>query len=141
MGRGFTFGELKAANVAPAFARTIGIAVDHRRNNKSDAIKTENVQRLKEYLSRLVVFPRGKKAKAEKKNKDEAIVQNMDVVLGKKPGLLDDHTHEAARGLTDEEKKRKVYQYLRKCLRKQKLVGIIEQRRVRKEKKKADKKD
>merc|ERR1739842_191202 len=34
-GRGFTLEEIKAAGLSKKFARTIGIAVDHRRRNKS----------------------------------------------------------------------------------------------------------
>lgn len=39
-------------------ARTVGIAVDHRRKNRSVESFEANVQRLKEYQSRLIVFPR-----------------------------------------------------------------------------------
>ena len=34
-GRGFTLDELKAAGINKNYAKTIGIAVDHRRRNKS----------------------------------------------------------------------------------------------------------
>lgn len=46
-------------------ARTIGIAVDNRRRNKSTESIQCNVQRLKEYRSKLIIFPR--KASAPKK--------------------------------------------------------------------------
>lgn len=55
-GRGFTIAELKAVGLAPRYARTIGIAVDHRRQNKSTETFDLNVQRLKEYTSKLVIF-------------------------------------------------------------------------------------
>ncbi|CAN3359226.1 large ribosomal subunit protein eL13A [Diutina catenulata] len=55
-GRGFTLAELKAAGLSAKYARTIGIAVDHRRQNKSTETFDANVQRLKEYLSKLVIF-------------------------------------------------------------------------------------
>ena len=42
----------------PHFARTIGIAVDIRRRNKSVEGLQLNVQRLKEYMSKLILFPR-----------------------------------------------------------------------------------
>lgn len=64
-GRGFTFDELKAAGVAPKYARTVGIAVDHRRINRSVEGLEINVQRLKEYLGRLIVFPRASKNEVE----------------------------------------------------------------------------
>ena len=57
-GRGFTLEELKEAGINAKLAQTIGISVDHRRTNKSVESLNLNVQRLKEYSSRLVVFPR-----------------------------------------------------------------------------------
>ena len=39
-------------------APTIGISVDHRRTNKSVESLTLNVERLKEYKARLLIFPR-----------------------------------------------------------------------------------
>ncbi len=40
------------------FAATIGIAVDHRRQNTSLEALQSNVDRLKAYLSKLILFPR-----------------------------------------------------------------------------------
>ena len=57
-GRGFTLEELKTAGIAANIARTVGIAVDHRRKNKSTESLQANVQRLKEYKSKLIIFPR-----------------------------------------------------------------------------------
>merc|ERR1712070_146608 len=62
-GRGFTLDELKAAKINKKVAATIGIAVDHRRTNKSEEGLQANVQRLKLYKSKLVIFPRGTKQK------------------------------------------------------------------------------
>ena len=66
LGRGFTLAELKGANVLPQFARTIGIAVDERRVNKSVELMQLNINRLKAYLEKLVLLPRksGKPRKA-----------------------------------------------------------------------------
>ena len=50
--------ELKAAKISPKFAATVGIAVDHRRTNKSQEALDINVQRLTDYKAKLVVFPR-----------------------------------------------------------------------------------
>ncbi|CCF58893.1 hypothetical protein KAFR_0F02970 [Kazachstania africana CBS 2517] len=61
-GRGFTLAEVKAAGLTAAYARTIGIAVDHRRQNRNQEIFELNVQRLKEYQSKIIVFPRNAKA-------------------------------------------------------------------------------
>jgi len=57
-GRGFTLEELKEAGIPAKFARTIGIAVDSRRRNRSLESLQDNVNRLKAYKAALVVFPR-----------------------------------------------------------------------------------
>eukprot|EP01054_Gregarina_sp_Poly1_P008302 Gregarina_sp_Poly_1__8301@NODE_484_length_8016_cov_113_227827_g391_i0_p4_GENE_NODE_484_length_8016_cov_113_227827_g391_i0NODE_484_length_8016_cov_113_227827_g391_i0_p4_ORF_typecomplete_len171_score12_54Ribosomal_L13e/PF01294_18/3_5e43Rieske_2/PF13806_6/0_025Bromo_coat/PF01318_18/0_09_NODE_484_length_8016_cov_113_227827_g391_i042214733 len=62
-GRGFSIEELKGCNLTVAAARTIGISVDPRRKNRSEESLKMNVNRLKTYMSKLVVFPRGSKAK------------------------------------------------------------------------------
>ncbi|KAJ9525328.1 60S ribosomal protein L13 [Haematococcus lacustris] len=65
LGRGFTLEELKEAGIPAKFAPTIGIAVDHRRKNKSLESLQTNVARLKAYRSNVVLFPRNvKKPKA-----------------------------------------------------------------------------
>eukprot|EP00657_Telonema_sp_P-1_P012605 TRINITY_DN926_c0_g1_i1.p1 TRINITY_DN926_c0_g1~~TRINITY_DN926_c0_g1_i1.p1 ORF type:complete len:215 (-),score=89.30 TRINITY_DN926_c0_g1_i1:58-702(-) len=65
IGRGFSLAEIKAAGLGKKEAQSIGIAVDHRRRNKSVEGQEANVQRLREYRSKLVVFP--KHAKHAKK--------------------------------------------------------------------------
>jgi len=57
LGRGFSFEELKAVGIHPREASTIGISVDKRRRNLSNATFDVNVQRLKEYKSKLVLYP------------------------------------------------------------------------------------
>lgn len=61
LGRGFTIEELKSAGIAAKVAQTIGIAVDKRRKNKSVESLQQNVQRLKEYKSKLILFPINRK--------------------------------------------------------------------------------
>jgi len=58
LGRGFTLAELKSANLSAAFARTVGISVDHRRSSSSTEQHDLNVNRLKEYKSKMILFPR-----------------------------------------------------------------------------------
>lgn len=60
LGKGFTLMELKAAGINTHLAPTIGIAVDLRRKNRSQESLDRNVARLKEYMSRLILFPRKK---------------------------------------------------------------------------------
>ncbi|XP_077220568.1 large ribosomal subunit protein eL13z-like [Tasmannia lanceolata] len=57
-GRGFSLEELKAAGIPKKLAPTIGISVDHRRKNRSLEGLQTNVQRLKTYKAKLVIFPR-----------------------------------------------------------------------------------
>jgi large subunit ribosomal protein L13e len=61
LGRGFTLHELKEAGVSAKYARTVGIAVDARRKSKSEESVKVNADRLKDYMSRLVVFTKSKK--------------------------------------------------------------------------------
>ncbi|KAH0455449.1 hypothetical protein IEQ34_015481 [Dendrobium chrysotoxum] len=57
-GRGFTLEELKAAGIPKKPAPTIGIAVDNHRKNRSLEGLQANIQRLKTYKVKLVIFPR-----------------------------------------------------------------------------------
>jgi large subunit ribosomal protein L13e len=71
-GRGFTLEELKEAGIPSKLAPTIGIAVDHRRKNRSLEGLQENVARLKAYKAKLLVFPRrSKKPKAGDSSAEE----------------------------------------------------------------------
>ena len=83
VGRGFTLDELKKAGITPQTARTIGIAVDYRRKNRSAESLQSNVQRLKLYKSKLVVFPRkaGKPKAGDAAAADLAKVQQQPSAL------------------------------------------------------------
>lgn len=65
-GRGFTKAEVKAAGIKVKAARGVGIALDHRRRNMSEEAFQVNVQRLKLYKSKLVIFPRKANSKRHK---------------------------------------------------------------------------
>jgi large subunit ribosomal protein L13e len=71
-GRGFTLAELKEAGVGRKEARGVGIVVDHRRRNLSEEGKALNVERLKAYKAKLIVFPR----KASKPKKGDSTVRS-----------------------------------------------------------------
>jgi large subunit ribosomal protein L13e len=49
---------MKEAGIGRKEALGIGIVVDHRRRNLSEEGKKINVERLKAYKERLIVFPR-----------------------------------------------------------------------------------
>jgi len=57
LGRGFTPDELKGAGMTVQYARTWGIMVDRRRRNKNAEGLQANIQRLKEYDSKLIKMP------------------------------------------------------------------------------------
>mmetsp|Transcript_370 Transcript_370/g.234 ORF Transcript_370/g.234 Transcript_370/m.234 type:complete len:210 (+) Transcript_370:47-676(+) len=72
LGRGFTLAELKGAGLTAAYARTVGIAVDTRRSNRSMETLNLNIARLNEYKSKLVVFPKRRgSVKAGDSSKEE----------------------------------------------------------------------
>jgi large subunit ribosomal protein L13e len=65
LGRGFSLAEVRAVGLTASFARSVGIAVDHRRHNKSADMQAANVARLEAYKAKLILFPR-KAGKAKK---------------------------------------------------------------------------
>merc|ERR1719274_225329 len=96
LGRGFTLDELKEAGISKPMAKTIGIAVDHRRKNRC-------AERLKLYKTKLMILPR--KSKAKKGDTTRAEAQNVpqnthkEIIPLPKASLK-----EKARAITDEEK-------------------------------------
>jgi large subunit ribosomal protein L13e len=58
LGKGFTLAEIKAVGLGVEFARSVGIAIDHRRKNRSQESFDTNKARLTSYLSKLVLFPK-----------------------------------------------------------------------------------
>jgi len=56
-GRGFTIGELKTAGIAPCNAIGLGISIDKRRQDRSRETLNANVQRLKLYRSKQIIYP------------------------------------------------------------------------------------
>ncbi|KAI8820756.1 ribosomal protein L13e [Fimicolochytrium jonesii] len=125
-GRGFTLEELKAAGVRRKEARSIGIAVDHRRKNRSTEGLEANVQRLKEYHARLIVFP--KKANKPKKGDSDAAATGAATQLsGAILPIVQLANTDVERPLGD---KPKVHAYaaLRKARSDKKLKGVREAR-------------
>ncbi len=71
-GRGFTLVELKNAAINAKMARTIGIAVDSRRQDTSLETLDLNVKRLKAYLAKLILFPSKRTRRLTKKPEKDA---------------------------------------------------------------------
>ncbi|XP_069757980.1 large ribosomal subunit protein eL13 [Narcine bancroftii] len=122
-GRGFSLEELKAAGINRRVARTIGIAVDYRRRNKSTESIQCNVQRLKEYRSRLIIFPR--KASAPKKGDATAEEIKMATQLtGPVMPIKNVYKKEKARVISEDEKNFKAFASLRMARANARLFGI-----------------
>ena len=67
LGRGFTVKELKEGGIRGlSYARSLGIAIDLRRKDTSKETLDLNAGRIKEYLARMILYPR-KADKPEKK--------------------------------------------------------------------------
>lgn len=59
LGRGFTCDELKRAGIRGLnFARSIGICVDLRRKDTCSETQKMNAERIKEYVSKMILYPR-----------------------------------------------------------------------------------
>nr|AGH70160.1 60S ribosomal protein L13 [Placozoa sp. H4] len=126
-GRGFTLEELKTAGIHPKVAMTLGIAVDHRRRNRSSESLQANVQRLKEYASKLIVFP--KKANKPKKGDSEAAELSLATQLtGHIMPIQQTKPVSKARAITEDEKKISVFRAMRVARANAKLVGIRQKR-------------
>lgn len=123
-GRGFTLQELKAAGLNPRFARTVGIAVDPRRRNKSVESIQLNAERLKEYKSKLILFPihNKKKLRAGEATEEERKVATQ--LTGEVLPIRQASIRTKAKVPTEEEKNFEAYVTLRKARADARLVGI-----------------
>ena len=122
LGKGFTEKELKEAGIKGlSYARSLGIAVDLRRKDTSKETLDLNAGRIKEYISRMILFPRNvekpdkkpqvKEATADKLNSPEAKVQNTIKGVIELPKKEIGYSFES---ITDDMKKKNVYQIQRK---------------------------
>jgi len=123
-GRGFTLQELKSAGLNTAFALSIGVAVDYRRRNKSVESIQVNAQRLKEYRSKLILFPvhNKKKLRAGEATEEERKVATQ--LVGEVIPIKQVSVKPKARVPTEEEKKYSVFTALRKARADARLIGI-----------------
>lgn len=132
-GRGFTLEEVKAAGLTPLYARTIGIAVDHRRRNKSVESLELNTNRLKTYLDKLVLFP---KKNAKKVRKDEtALDADVKVVPARVnafPVTNELVVAEPSRAVSSSEQAVDAYKTSRAARHKARKVGLEAKRALRK---------
>merc|ERR1711962_372568 len=122
-GRGFTLEEVKAAGLSKSQARTIGIAVDHRRRNKSIESLQLNSQRLKEYQSKLILFPLNAK-KPKKGDATPEEIAKATQLAGKLMPVKPAVKRLRAQPITDDMKNFKAFQAIRQARAYKRLHGI-----------------
>ncbi|KAL7071230.1 hypothetical protein ACQ4LE_009050 [Meloidogyne hapla] len=114
LGRGFTLEELKAAGFNKYEAKSLGIAVDYRRTNRSVESIERNAKRLKEYRSRLIIFPK-KLSNPKKGDSSSEELKLASQVTGKVVMPQKEQTRRLkAQPITEEMKNFKVYCHLRR---------------------------
>lgn len=117
LGRGFTLAELKEANILGIhYARSLGIAVDLKRKDTCKETTNVNAQRLKEYISKMILYPRkpdkmDKKPQVKEATKEqlaapEASMQNTSKVIIPFPKAEPGYSFSA---ITEQMKKENVY--------------------------------
>jgi large subunit ribosomal protein L13e len=136
-GRGFTLAELKEAGVSRKTALGVGIVVDHRRRNLSVEGKAINVERLKAYKERLVVFPRktGKTKKTDSTPEDLTATTTRQT-LPLPPACVP----EQPRKISQEERAFNAYKTLRNNRAESRFDGVRKIRAAKKEEEEAAKK-
>ncbi|KAM7171748.1 large ribosomal subunit protein eL13 [Macrochelys suwanniensis] len=118
-----TLEELRMAGINKRVARTIGISVDCRRCNKSTESLQANVQKLKEYHSKLILFP--KKPSAPKKGDSSSEELKMATQLsGPVMPISNVYKKEKAHVISEDEKNFKAFARLRRARANARLFGI-----------------
>ena len=135
LGKGFTLEEIRQAGLNPLEVRKIGISVDYRRKNASTGTLQANVQRLKLYHSKLVVFPRkaGKPKKGD--TSDKEILESTTQIARQAP-LHSVSRSDKSRAIKTEESKQSAYLTLRKERAKARRVGLAKKKAEQEEAKK-----
>mmetsp|Transcript_68042 Transcript_68042/g.192792 ORF Transcript_68042/g.192792 Transcript_68042/m.192792 type:complete len:217 (+) Transcript_68042:86-736(+) len=135
LGKGFTIEELKEAKIPKKLARTIGIAVDHRRKNRCMESLQMNVERLKLYKSKLLIFPNKSGKKGVKKGDTprselQNVAQNTlkEIIPIPRPPLK-----VKARAITAEEKEKSAYKIMKKARTDAKYFGAKRKKAAAKE--------
>ncbi|KAI4169707.1 MAG: hypothetical protein LQ346_008940 [Caloplaca aetnensis] len=135
-GRGFSLAELKEAGIPRKLAATIGISVDPRRANLSTESLAVNVDRLKAYRARLILFPRRNgQFKKTDSSKEEIEEHTKEGKIARRTGLvlpITNVTREEAIGEVSKddmpEGTENAYRKLRDARSDARLVGVREKR-------------
>ncbi|KAL8946432.1 MAG: hypothetical protein Q9222_007170 [Ikaeria aurantiellina] len=135
-GRGFSLAELKEAGIPRKLAPTIGISVDPRRANLSTESLAANVERLKAYRARLILFPRrsGQHKKLDS-SKEEIAEHTKEGKVARNTGLVLPITNISRAEAVGEVSKsdmpegtENAYRTLREARSEARLVGVREKR-------------
>jgi large subunit ribosomal protein L13e len=128
LGRGFTVEEIKGAGLLVPFARSVGIKVDIRRKNRSEEGLQRNVARLRDYIGKLVLFPR----KADKPKKGDSTAEQVAAVQQPGKRFTGDINRIAKvaspivfRAVTEAEKHASAFQRLRRERSWPKVLGAL----------------
>jgi len=135
-GRGFTLDELKEAGISRKQALTIGIAVDFRRTNKSVESLQANVQRLKAYKSKLVLFPRKRASKAKNGDASPEEVKNAIQHKGALFPITRNSVKSSTAKITEAMKNDSAYKTLRVARADARIAGQLKKRAAEKAKEK-----
>lgn len=106
------------------FARTIGVAVDRRRRNKSVESRQENIQRLKEYRNKLILFPIHENRKLQKGEATEEERKLATQLTGKIMPITNSKPAIEFREINDKEKKFSAFNALRSARMEARTAGM-----------------
>lgn len=135
LGKGFTEEELKLAGIPVKLAPTVGIAVDKRRKNRSEESLNLNAQRLKEYKSKLVLFPLNPK-KLRKGPIPEATPEQLKNLTQLRGVVLPQSKKEEKpvfESLSEELKKKSAWNAVRNARRAARAVGYLIKKKAEEE--------
>lgn len=115
-GRGFTAAELKAAGMTRQEAMSVGIAVDHRRRNRSQESLELNKARLSAYKAKLILLP--------KKNANIDTATTVASIKAAFPIARTTDSVEEARPISQQEVEFSAYKTIRSAKTTARYVGI-----------------
>ncbi|MTV28457.1 hypothetical protein FTX61_24185, partial [Nitriliruptoraceae bacterium ZYF776] len=118
-GRGFTLDELRAAGISRPIARSIGIAVDHRRRNCSVEGLQRNVARLRKYMSRIILFNQAKILPVPCHQDEKGKVKQCNAL----PPIRQKFVFEKSRKITEADKRYSAFHAIRQHRANKRLAG------------------
>jgi large subunit ribosomal protein L13e len=132
------FPPTKVAGINKREARGIGIAVDHRRKNRSEQSLQDNVQRLKQYRARLILFPKRKVSSLHKRKPNEGKAEELAKAVQLTRPILPVRKKKIkpqARPVDADAAQRSAYVTLRRARADARLIGVRKARAAKAEEK------